>query len=331
MKHSKQKNLESKSGPSPSISLVQMSDNKNDDLIISFGIPEPTRSLLWITNEDLSKISSPMSYRMSFSFDEDNVDVNFDDGRNFFGEPSLIWTRLPIHSNNELETKPMYYPSYSALSPMHRYQYLNWLRDITQRTNLSYVFLYYYGLERHLLGGNFDLAVDEIVKLINTQEPKFKSYVMMPLLMAIGYKNRVDVLNRLPFLLEDDNDLSLWIRSMTSLDLRAKDIIKLNYHIGFTNKRYIKLYPQLFEQVLQSNIDTYTSIHGPLLSQIDKQKLPKRSMGVFLNLSIPDNIRYKEIPDMLTDEEFKRTLFSLLQMTHDQIKESKKSKKPILN
>ena len=62
----------------------------------------------------------------------------------FYAEPSLIWSKLAVTPNTDLETEPMYYPSYTAFTPKIRYQYLNWLRDITQPTNLSFVFLYFY-------------------------------------------------------------------------------------------------------------------------------------------------------------------------------------------
>ncbi|KKU88692.1 MAG: PBS lyase HEAT domain protein repeat-containing protein [Candidatus Gottesmanbacteria bacterium GW2011_GWA2_47_9] len=164
----------------------------NSSLIPSFQIPEPTRSLLWITDEDTSKISSPMEFKIVIKVTSRGVEAEAIDERyNFFSEPSLIWTKFPIEQNNELETQAMYYPSYSGLSPKHRFQYLNWLRDITQETNLSYVFLYYYGLERHMLLGNYDLAVDEVIRLINHhKKSSFRTYAINALILASGYRKK---------------------------------------------------------------------------------------------------------------------------------------------
>ena len=79
----------------------------------------------------------------------------------------------------------MYWPSYSAFSPEARYEYLRWLSDITQPTNLSYVFLYFYGLERHLLVGEYDAAVDEIVRLLKAHPKKsFIQYASQSLIIA---------------------------------------------------------------------------------------------------------------------------------------------------
>ena len=51
---------------------------------------------------------------------------------------------------------PDYYPSYAGLSPEQRWVYLNWLTDVSQPVYIGYVFLYYYGLERQLLSGDFN-------------------------------------------------------------------------------------------------------------------------------------------------------------------------------
>ena len=53
-------------------------------------VPEPTKSLLWVTNEDTSKISSPMSIKITISLQSDGAKMETDDGHNFYGEPSLI-------------------------------------------------------------------------------------------------------------------------------------------------------------------------------------------------------------------------------------------------
>ncbi len=134
----------------------------NNSLDSSFSIPEPTKSLLWITDEDTSKISEAGSLKITISFSSNTVTRDTEKGDDYYAEPSLIWKKLPVKKNNELEQDPMYYPSYPRLFPKNRYQYLSWLRDITQPTNLSYVFLYYYGLERQLLIGNYNLATQKI-------------------------------------------------------------------------------------------------------------------------------------------------------------------------
>ena len=88
--------------------------------IQSLEIPEPTKSLLFVTDEDTQKIRNASSIHISFDFGEEGQVGN----SGLDCEPSMIWTKLPVQKNSELELDPIYYPSYSGLSPKHRYQYL---------------------------------------------------------------------------------------------------------------------------------------------------------------------------------------------------------------
>lgn len=298
----------------------------NSKIVESFRIPEPTRSLLWTTDEDTEKISSPLSIKMTFDIANQNVHV--DDGHNFFGEPSLIWSQLPIKENSELETKPMYYPSYSAISPIHRYQYLKWLTDITQATNLSYVFLYYYGLERHLLVGNFELAFDEILRLLQHHDSlSFKNYASSALITALAYRKKPEYLEKAPFLLEDVDNLSLVLRKMAGINLKPIDLIGLANAVGFRNKRYIKNHPDLFIEKLNDVLNMYQNQHGDILQSLALKTLPKEDAIYFANLSLPDKIRTIPTPQVTKDEGFKDAIYSLLQQAHDEVKIVKKQER----
>ena len=298
----------------------------------NINIPEPTKSLLWVTSEDTSKIESASAIKITVEVGTDGVNVvNSKDNPNFFAEPSLIWTRLAIEKNDDLEEEPMYYPSYSGLSPRHRFQYLNWLKDITQPTNLSYVFLYFYGLERHLLVGNYDLAADEMLKLIKFHDKRsFKSYAIHSLIAGSVFRKRPDIIEKAPFLLDDVSDLSLALKILKQQSLSAKNVIGLSSRIGFNNKRYIKLYPDLFERVLQSKINDLEESNGLIWNQLDQNAFSKDKIMVFANLSIPEKIRTIEFPQILENDKFKSILVGLLQDTHDEIKNNKNSKAAII-
>lgn len=292
----------------------------------NINIPEPTKSLLWVTNEDISKIESAGTVKITVEIGVDGVNVvNSKDNPNFFAEPSLIWTRLGIEKNDELEERPMYYPSYSSLSPRHRFQYLSWLKDIAQPTNLSYVFLYFYGLERHLLIGNYDLAADEMLRLIKFHDKgSFKSYAVHSLIAGSVFRKRPDIIEKAPFLLDDVSDLALALKILKQQSLSAKNVIDLAPRIGFNNRRYIKLHPDLFERVLQSKINDFEESNGLIWSQFDQSSFAKDKIMVFANLSIPDRIRTIEFSQILENTKFKSILISLLQKVHDEIKSKKK-------
>lgn len=302
----------------------------NNNLISQFLIPEPTKSLLWATDENTSKISAVNQIRISISVENGQFkSKTTDENYNFYSEPSLIWTRLPVEPNNELETQKMYYPTYSGFSPKHRYQYINWLRDVTQETNLSYVFLYYYGLERQLLVGNYDLAVDEILRLIKYHDKgSFKGYAINALVLGSGYRKRPDIIKKAPFILDAPSDVSLYIQWLAKDILSAQEIINLASRVGFTNKRYIKKYPDLFKQELEKIIEVYQKKNGDLLQAVDIEELPKESWASMANMSIPDDVSRAKFPSLLNDSSIlKTTLKDLLQEAHNRVKENKKNKK----
>lgn len=295
-------------------------------LIPSIQIPEPTKSLLWITDEDTSKISGPMQIKIEIKATSKGVEAEtIDDSYNFFSEPSLIWTKLPVEQNSELETQAMYYPSYSGLSPQHRYQYLNWLRDVTQETNLSYVFLYYYGLERHMLLGNYDLAVGEVIRLINHHKKNsFRTYAINALILASGYKKRTDIVKKAPFILEDSSPAALYIQYLSRDPLTAKEIINLSSRVGYSNKRYIKELPELFEKELQMVINEHESKRGSIWDSVDLSKVKENSYAYIANYSVPDSIRNIKIASPIDDPDFSSLLRELLKTTHQRVKDSKK-------
>lgn len=295
-------------------------------LSVSFQIPEPTRSLVFITDENISKRKNPMSISITISLDFENGKANTTRDNNkasLYAEPSLIWTKLPVKKNNDLEEKAMYYPSYAELSAEQRYQYINWLRNVEQETNLSYVFLYYYGLERHLLIGNYDAAVDEILRLLKFHDRgSFKSYATTALIAASVYRKRPDILNKAPFILEDISDISLYLRYDLQKEFVAKDIISMANRVKFYNKRYIKLKPDLFEKVLQKIIDDYHDKNGFILDQIGFFNFDNQVY--FANMSIPDKARAIKTPQIIKNEKFKKVIYDLLNQTHLEIKEMSK-------
>ena len=295
----------------------------NSVLIESWNIPEPTRSLLFATNEDVSKIQDPTSITMTISLDIENqqVDTSIDDHKTSqYAEPSLIWTRLLIKENDNLVKEPMYYPAYSRLSPEERYQYLSWLKDVTQETNLSYVFLYFYGLERHLLLGNYDLAVDEILRLLKYHDRgTFRSYATSSLVAASVFRKRADILQRAPFILDQSSNISLCLRTMVQIELTAKNVIDLASNVGFSNKRYIKLKPEIFEKELQQLIDAYHAQNGFILSRIGE--VASEEERYFANMSVPDRIRAIKTPQVMKSHVFKGIILDLLTRAHSRVKE----------
>jgi len=306
---------------SPSVSSqnehgLAVSHSSNNSLAESLLIPEPTKSLLWITDADTSLVESATSIRVVVSSSGVHQQEN-----GFYAEPSLIWKKLPIEKSSELIQEAMYWPSYSAISPKARYEYLRWLQDITRPTNLSYVFLYFYGLERHLLVGDYDAAVDEIARLLKYHPKKsFVQYASRSLVVASLAKERLDVLDRVPSLLGEEIDETLAMRIIKGTTMTPDDIIDISSRVGFKNKRYIKMYPEIFKQELQKHIDEYERQFGKLLSTFKLSDFSRTESDAFANQSIPERIRHVQVPVILDDVRFSQGICNLLQTAHDGVK-----------
>ena len=301
---------------------TQLQVSKNE-LLGGIFIPEPTRSLLWITEEDPSKIKSALSIEINVTLGESGVEIkNESNSGNLFSEPSLIWKRLPVLKNDDLPDGPMYYPSYANLSPACRYQYVKWLANIDQQTNLSYVFLYYYGLERHLLIGDFDKAVHEVIRLINKHDRgTFRAYATSALLMASVLRNRPDIIGMAPFLKKELTNEALILRRQINQSLTVDEIMELVSSSGFKNRTYINKFPELFKSVLSETVAKFEEEKGSLLSTVSLESLKREATITFANYSIPEKLRTITVPQLLRSQEFKDTLNSLFSDTHARVKE----------
>lgn len=315
--------------PEPTKALATV---KSHQLVESLQIPEPTRSLLFITEEDTSKIQSASGFSITISVNPNTGQAEMsEDMKGFFAEPSLIWTKLPIKANSDLETQAMYWPAYSQFSSEHRYQYLRWLKNIEQPTNLSYVFLYFYGLERHLLVGNYDEAVDEIVRLLKSHTQKsFRQYATSSLIAASLVRKRLDIVDRVPSLLEEEVDEALALRIIKGTSMSPDDMMSIASRVGFTNRRYFKVQPELFKHNLQTVINEFEAEYGKVMSIFKLEDFKKENANIFANMSIPVEARTAKVPVILDDVKFQSAIRSALEEAHKRTKDKLASdRKPL--
>jgi len=290
-------------------------------------IPEPTKSLLFVTDDNPEKIENPFAISVMISLDGASKTNHH---KKFYAEPSLIWTKLPVKENSELPKDPIYYPSYSTLSPENRYHYLNWLQDITSETNLSFVFLYYYGLERQLLIGDYEKAHKEIFRLME-HHPKgsFMWYAKTTLLSSAIYRNNFDFIIKHQNILNSlSTNESFFIRKKIGSDIYADDLINISTRIGFKNKRYIKMHPDKFKQILQEKIKEFESSNNQsILNILDFKSIKYERETLFANSSIPENVSSVPVAQIIEDPKFSEIAKELLIRTHNKIKKIKKEGK----
>ena len=112
-------------------------------------------------------------------------------------EPSLIYTKEKIVIPNDymLVERPPYWPTFLNLSPEQKGVYMRLLSNpYDSSINIGFVFLLYYGLERHLLYGDFERALKVIIKLRDAHKNKsFQSYSANAIVLTCLIKQRGDL------------------------------------------------------------------------------------------------------------------------------------------
>src|SRR5713226_1204245 len=155
----------------------------------SLGLSARTASLLYVSDEDPNTVSSGFSIGITVTFIDGQPEIKTLSP----SEPSTIFVRMPIKepADEKEVPRPNYYPTYAGLSPEQKWIYLSWLRDIVTPIDVGYLFIYYYGLERQLLIGEFDLAFEEILLLRkHHKHPSFFSYSNAALLHSCILKEK---------------------------------------------------------------------------------------------------------------------------------------------
>lgn len=287
-------------------------------------IPRRTAKLLYLSKEKPQDMPFRFGIGISISINLFNNQIEINDLSP--DEPSTIYVKLPIKKPDNIKSipRPDYYPTYAELTPEKRWIYLNWLRNLSEPIDIGYVFLYYYGLERHLLLGDFDLAFDEILYLRKYHHnSSFVSYSNSALLHSCIFRKRPDRLKDALQLLEPGNfgNIHLLIAHHLGFDLTAKNLIDISKDIRDINRRYINNNPDLFECILNERLTAkYGSNYFPFSSRYIIEDLPKVQDILFANFSFPSEIRTPDIPNFFEYQPFLNELRSLFEETHEEVK-----------
>lgn len=282
-------------------------------------IPKDIFSLLWFGDGPYKNYDDKESnYSTNYGFF--SFTIKFND------EPSLISIELPVkedkiqNGNNSIG----YFPSYQKLSPSQRYIYLNWLSDITQIVDIGYVFIFYYGLERHLIYGDYLNAIRIIKKLREChQNASFQGYSRTALIMASIIKKDKTLLESILNSLkpdELDDNVLLIAKYLLKVDLTPDEIMSFSSKVGFTNKNYIKKYPQIFKDVLTDELfNAFNTNSFPFYGL--QMKISNEKSIIFANYSFDMEVRCPELPNLMENEELKNSLYTLLLNSHNKVKE----------
>jgi hypothetical protein len=253
-------------------------------------------------------------------------------------EPSLIYTKekIVIPNNYLLVERPPYWPTYINLSPEQKGVYMKLLSNpYDSKINIGFVFLLYYGLERHLLYGNFEEALKVIIKLRDVHKNKsFQAYSANSIVLTCLLRQRGDLV--LDFIKSLDKDyeflfsdnLFLMCYYSFKIPLSAKDLTRMAKTFGFENMNYIKKVPELFieslKEVIMKDINVDSIDLVKYYSDEFIKNIKMQNVTMFANLSIIDKI--VPIPNMISNTKFRNAMRKYLEDAHELVKVKKKNR-----
>lgn len=282
-----------------------------------------TAKLLFLTRDDPDQFATAFGMGVKISLSSSGVSCDTMDA----ADPSTIFTKLPIRPPrpNETVPRPSYYPSYRGLSPEQRWIYLSWLKDIRNPIDIGYVFVYYYGLERHLLLGHYDLAFHEILELRrHHKNSSFQSYSRCALvcssLQRSESENLAHLYSQLDFKFVDNYDLL--VAHMAKVGISPEGLMAAARRVPGISKRYMDSAADEFKAQLSTVLreefqDEFFPIHS--LYKIDD--LPRMASIIYANISFPPDVRSPKLPDFFDYPPFRDEISTLMAKAHERTKQ----------
>lgn len=105
------------------------------------------------------------------------------------------------------------------------------------------------------------------------------------------------------------------------MDMTIDEIISISSHVGFTNKRYIKEYPDLFKNSLVSILMDKFGTNSYPIYELNMQ-FPLNPIMSFANISLDGDVRSPVLPDLMQSPEFSSSIKSILTTAHNEVKQS---------
>lgn len=291
-------------------------------------IHDDLRDLVWIGDGKFQNYEQLQENNNSVDLNGIRITVSFLNQE----EPSLIYTNQSVSPSRRIEDveRPPYYPTYSGLTPEQKWVYLNLLANpYNPAIDVGFVFILYYGLERHLLLGNFEKAFEVILKLRDVHiNSSFQSYSANAIILSCMIHQRGDLILKFIQSLDKDHELAfsdnLFLMCYFSFGfhLFPRDILRMAKTFEFSNTNYIKKYPELFLECLKEAIVKRTGAESIDLKQYltptEIKKIKTQDARIFANVSLID----KSIPIPLLSENFKlkKEMHHFLEIAHESVK-----------
>lgn len=288
---------------------------------VALPTPHSTSLSTSVPSTSSSKLS-PMSFLQRYSVhpDLDGLLYTSADTDCPFNEPSRIGLFLPI-AEDEAGIEPLfYYPAYEKMSPRQRLRYLRFLANpYNPDIDIGYVFVLYYGLERHLLERTYTQRVLVIIqKLFQAHnQASFRNYASNAL---IYFCSRNDCLPALAIRVYDHADALplVYLAAKCSHALTSTIIIDCAKAWGFENQRYIKMHPDLFKETLESLLTERYGVPALPVQDFDDYSMPTGLFPVYANYSLP--ARECALPNLFEYKPVASACHEALVNTHETVK-----------
>ena len=295
--------------------------------IISGFIPDDIFELLWFPDGPYKNLDPDINKNR---FEVDGIIIEFSYGIGGIGsvEPSAIYHKLIIKPAYNIESTPRlpYFPSYAGMTPEQRFNFLTWLKNIDSDIDIGYVFVFYYGLERHLFFGKYEQAFKTVLRLRqHHRNNSFLHYSANALMATCLIYDRPDLFNNYTeseekFEKNRLSDIYLIAKYGMGLNLFADELIAISKDIGFSNQRYIKSERELFKNELKKIlIQKYTKDELPL-NHYPIKNWPLKPEAIMANYSIDSDKCVLNLPCLKEYNTFKGEVFKLLEATHESVK-----------
>lgn len=291
-------------------------------------IQDEIKNLLWFSNGPLKNFNNPVQNIKSFEYNGFAIKVTSAGPE----EPSVIDRCAIVHKPQNIYDvpRPPYFPSYNKLSPEQKWLYWNFLSTpYSGEHDIGYVFIFYYGLERHLFEGKFEDAFNVVLKLRDVYaNPSFQSYSAYALLLSCILKQNADYARIFLESIDKEHELNFsphlyfFCKAAFNIPVSADDILLHHRAFSFTNNRYIKNNTKLFRDTLNQKIKErfgdYTFKISDTMTDKDWGALEGVNVPIFANVSLRGD-NYVAIPNFILTSWGDKVLL-LLQDTHETVK-----------
>ena len=292
-----------------------------DNLPAVSTIPAYRKALLFLSHENPSNHGFGLQISITIS-DVGNVGLE----NEVPDDPSTIYSVLPAVDAERPDdvAKLSYFPSYSRMEPEQRGKYLRWLYDVTGAIDIGYVFVYYYGLERHLVFGNFDAAFDEILLLRKHHDNgSFQSYSASALVHSCLLRRRMDKLQQLYETSDFDHfsNSNLLILHYSGLDISPQMMFLLATRMSGVNRTYVRSKPALYEKkICEVLANKFGKASFPLSHRFSLDSIESIPYPIFANISFPPEVRTPRLPNFLQHGPFQDEMAALFEEVHHAVK-----------